>query len=179
MPGNEAVCASVVRAQHRSDKYFITVHPHREPVPLVRTASHVQEIIKDSHRQIRQICWICTVEYHLCSGRLQSMSQGPNFRRVIAEYADPSGPGQFGTGDHMSGREPLEENRVGLPGRDKITGRSKLGYLAHRPLTIDRLRHRHGEPTTQPNRKGTAEQPHIARIAPAMRHAIRTPNERR
>jgi hypothetical protein len=61
----------------------------------------------------------------------------------------------------MSGREPLEENRVSLPGRDKITGRGELGYLAHRPFTIDRLRDRHGEPTTQPNRKGPAEQPHI------------------
>ena len=106
------------------------------------------------------------------------MSQGPNFRRVITEYSDPRGPGQFGAGDHMSGREPLEENRISLSGRDQITGRGKLGYLAHRPFTIDRLRHRHGEPTTQPNRKGTAEQPHITRIIPTMRYAIGAPCDR-
>jgi hypothetical protein len=61
----------------------------------------------------------------------------------------------------MSGREPLEENRVSLPGCKQTTGRGKLGYLTHVPLTIDRLRDRHGEPTTQSDWKGAAEQPHI------------------
>jgi hypothetical protein len=82
MPDNEAVRASVARAQHRSDEHFITAHPHREPVPMVHTASHIQQITKDGHRQI---CQVCIVNHHLCSGRLQCLSQGPNFRRVIAE----------------------------------------------------------------------------------------------
>ena len=81
---------------------------------------------------------------------------------VIAEQPDPSGPQWLGTGDNMSGSEPLEEDRVSLSGREQTAGRGKLGYLDHRPSTIDCLRHRHGEPTGQPNRMGTAEQPHIA-----------------
>ena len=151
MPGNEAGCASEARAQHRSDEHFITAHPHREPVPLVHVLSHVQEIIKDDHRQF------CVVADHLCSGRLQGKLQGPYVKLVIAEQPDPSGPQWLGTGDNMSGSEPLEEDCVSLTGREQTAGRGKLGYLDHRPFTIDRLRHRHGEPTTQPNRKGTAK----------------------
>jgi hypothetical protein len=82
MPSNEAVRASVAWAQHRSDEYFITAHPDGEPVSLVHMPSHIQEIIKDGHRQIWQVC---TANHHLCSGCLEGLSQGPNFRRVIAE----------------------------------------------------------------------------------------------
>jgi hypothetical protein len=78
----------------------------------------------------------------------------------------------------MSGREPLEKDRVSLLGGEQTTGRDNLGNLVHRPFTIDRLRDRHREPTSQPNRMGTAEQPHINRIAPTMRHAIGAPHER-
>ena len=78
----------------------------------------------------------------------------------------------------MSGSELLEEDRVSLSGREQTTGRGKLGYLIHRPFTIDRLRHRHGKPTGQPNRMGTTEQPHIARIVSTVRHAIGAPHER-
>ncbi len=112
-----------------------------------------------------------------CSGLPEGLSQAlllqARYRRVPESERTPA----VRTGDNMSGSEPLKRTALARPAVSRPLIAANSTHLVHRPSTIGSFAPPgRGEPTSQSNRMGTAEQPHIARIvsdnAPRDRGAI-------